>query len=248
MFRFRLSSAKAWRNVITAISALVDEAVFNLDPEVLRVRAMDPSHVAMVDLEWRKEAFDEYACDKPASLGINVNDMLKLLRRVGEDEVLDLNLDEASARLFLKFSGKYVRTFSIATLDIAGEEIPTLKVAFNTKARLTTKCLLQTVEDAATISDNIRFEATPEKLTMGAQGDLGTFSVDLDKASEALLDLQVKEPSKATFSLNFLSQIVKAAAPSSDFVIIEFSTNIPIKLSFEIPQGRLEYVVAPYIE
>lgn len=248
MFRFRLSNAKAWRNAIMAISALVDEAVFNANPDGLRVRAMDPSHVAMVDLEYRKEAFDEYACDKPVSIGINVSDMLKLLRRVGEDEVLNLDLDESAARFSLRFTGKYVRTFSTSTLDLTGEEIPSLKVTFNAKARLTTRCLAQTVEDAATVSDNIKFEAAPEKLTMGAQGDLGTFSVDLDKASEALLDLQVKEPSKAAFSLNFLSQIVKAAAPSSETVTVEFSTNIPIKLSFEIPQGRLEYVIAPYIE
>jgi DNA polymerase III sliding clamp (beta) subunit (PCNA family) len=38
----------------TAISILVDEATFKIDPDGLKLRAMDPSRVAMIDFEWPK--------------------------------------------------------------------------------------------------------------------------------------------------------------------------------------------------
>ncbi len=247
-FRVKLADATDWRNMLTAVSALVDEAVFNADSEGVKVKAMDPSHVALVDLEWKSTAFEEYVCDKPVSVGINLREMLKLLRRTGSDESLDLSFDEEAAKLVLKLSGKYVRTFSMSTLDLVGEEIPSVKVAFNAKARITTACLSRTVEDAATVSDNIKFEAKAEGFNMKASGDLGSFTVELNKETEALVDLQVKEESSATYSLNFLSEIVKAASTTSETVSIEFSSNIPLKLDFELLQGKLQYLIAPYIE
>ena len=74
-------------------------------------------------------------------------------------------------------------------------------------------------------------------------------TIELDKGSEALLELQVKEPSKATYNLNYLAELVKAGAATSEVVTAEFSTNMPIKVEFEIPQqGRLLYYLAPRIE
>ena len=57
-----MSDAKLLRDMITAISTLVDEATFNITPDNLKLRAMDPSRVAMIDFEWPKTIFDEYTC------------------------------------------------------------------------------------------------------------------------------------------------------------------------------------------
>ena len=105
------------------------------------------------------------------------------------------------------------------------------------------------MEDALVVSDNVRLEATPEKLIFNATGDLGSVTVELSKDSEAVLSLDIREESKATFSLNYLSEIVKAGAAASDIVDIEFSTNMPIKLNFGLPEEqRLSYYLAPRIE
>jgi len=84
---------------------------------------------------------------------------------------------------------------------------------------------------------------------MNARGDLMGASIELKKGSDALLSLEAKEPSKATFSLSYLSEIVKAAAATSDVVTIEFSTDMPIRLDFKQPyDGKLVYYLAPRIE
>ena len=46
--------------MLAAISTLIEEADFNAAPEGIKLRSMDPSHVAMVDFEWNKSAFQEY--------------------------------------------------------------------------------------------------------------------------------------------------------------------------------------------
>ena len=51
MFKAKMADAKVLKDMMGAISILVDEATFDLTPEGIKLRAMDPSRVAMVDFE-----------------------------------------------------------------------------------------------------------------------------------------------------------------------------------------------------
>lgn len=244
-----MNDARLWKNLIGAIATLVDEASFDADAEGIRLRAMDPSHVAMVDFEWPKTIFEEYVCDEPTQLCINISEMLKLLRRVGGDESINLELEEETARLKMTLKSKYTRVFRMATLEASTEEVPTPKISFNSTVKITTTCMRNAVDDAATVSDHIQFETADDTFIINASGDLGSVTIDVGKESEEILGFEVKEASKAMFSLSYLSEMVKAASNVSDIVTIEFSTDMPVRLNFELPQsGRLQYYLAPRIE
>jgi len=106
-------NARLWKNLLNAIATLVDEANFDANDQGITLRAMDPSHVAMVDFEWPSEMFDEYACDTPLKLCININEMLRLLRRVNADESLVLELDDKTAQLIMVLKSKYFEEYNI---------------------------------------------------------------------------------------------------------------------------------------
>mgnify|MGYP005859690441 FL=1 len=249
MFRAKISDAKLLRDIITAISTLVDEATFNISPENIKLRAMDPSRVAMIDFEWPKTVFNEYVCDQPMKMCVNISEMLKLLRRTGKDESVELSLDEKTGRLNVGIKGKYERTFNMPTLEAAEEEVPTPKITFNVRVKATTEGLHQAIEDVQLVSDHVRIEVDNEKMTMRATGELMGAVVELKKGSDALLDLEAKEPSKATFSLSYLSEIVKTATATSDIATLEFSTDMPIRIDFQQPkEGKLTFYLAPRIE
>ncbi len=59
MFKIIIPDSKTWKNLMSAISALVEEATFDINSEGLKLRAMDPSHVAMVDFQYPSSAFQE---------------------------------------------------------------------------------------------------------------------------------------------------------------------------------------------
>ncbi len=249
MFKASVSDAKLWKNLLAAISTLIEEADFNATPDGIKLRSMDPSHVAMVDFEWQKTAFEEYTCQEPTKIRVNIASMLKLLKRVGSDEILEMLYDEKTRKLNLTLKGKMMRKFTIPTLDPAQEEVPTPKITFNSKVKLTTSTLRDIIDDVQAVSDNVRLETTPEKLIAAATTELSSAVIELEKASEMLIELDVKEPSKATFNLNYLSEITKAGASAAEIVTVEFSSNMPIRLEFDIPQqGRLSYYLAPRIE
>ena len=249
MFKASVSDAKLWKNLLAAISTLIEEADFNATPDGIKLRSMDPSHVAMVDFEWQKTAFEEYTCQEPTKIRVNIASMLRLLKRVSSDEILEMLYDEKTRKLNLTLKGKMMRKFTIPTLDPAQEEVPTPKITFNSKVKLTTSTFRDIIDDVQAVSDNVRLETTPEKLIAAATTELSSAVIELEKASDMLIELDVREPSKATYNLNYLSEITKAGASTSEIVTVEFSSNMPIRLEFDIPQqGRLSYYLDPRIE
>jgi len=249
LFRLKMSDVKLLRDVLTAISTLIDEGTFNLSPEGIKLRSMDPSRVAMVDFEMQKTAFEEYVSDQNGKICINLGELLKLLKRAGRDEDIEILLDESTGQLVITIQGKYMRRFRMPTLEAMEDEVPTPKVTFNAKVTLTTDGLRQSLEDVALVSDHVRMETDGEKFMMSGKGDIMGANIELEKGSDALLSLEVKEPSKATYPLSYLSDIVKAASATSDVVSLEFSTDMPVRLDFKQPyDGTLVYYLAPRIE
>ncbi len=249
MFKVKVSDAKLLRDAVTALSTLIDEGTFNIDSNGIRLRAMDPSRVAMVDFTMQKTVFDEYGSDEDTKICLNLSELLKLLKRAGKDEAVELLLDEKTGQFVITVRGKYTRTFRMPTLEASEDEVPTPKIAFNAKVTLTADGFRQSLEDVALVSDYVRVETDGEKVTMNAKGDIMGANVELKKGSDALLSIEVKEPSKSAFPLSYLSEIVKAAAATSDIVTLEFSSDMPIRLDFKQRyDGTLVYFLAPRIE
>ena len=249
MFKATMNDARLFRNLIGAISSLIEEADFNASPDGIKLRSMDPSHIAMVDFEWPKTAFDTYECTAPTKLRLSVSNLLKLLKRTKSDESIEVIYDDANKKLNITLKGNIVRKFITPTLEPSTEEVPTPKVPFNARVKITAASLRDIIDDAQSISDNVKLEVTQEKFVVRAAGELTSALIELDKGSDAILELDVKEPAKATYNLNYLGEIIRAGSGASEVTSLEFSTNMPIKVEFEMPQqGRLLYYLAPRIE
>lgn len=234
--------------MLAAISTLIEEADVNAAPEGIKLRAMDPSHVAMVDFEWNKTAFQEYNCLQPTKIRLNISDIVKKLRGAGS-EPLEMSYDEGTRKLGMVIKGKWKTTFTLPTLDPGNDEVPTPKIAFNTKIRMISSGFKDIIDQIQTVSDNVRLESTPEKFVAEAITELSGAKIELEKGTDVLLELEVKEACKATYNLNYLAEIAKAGSMASELVTLEFSSNMPVKLEYEMPQqGKLLYYLAPRIE
>src|SRR5438552_15128124 len=99
------------------------------------------------------------------------------------------------------------------------------------------------------IRNNVKLEVSPEKCIVRATGELSSAIIEMDKGSDAILELDAKEACRATYNLNYLGEIIRAGSGASELASLEFSTNMPIKAEFDMPQqGRLLYYLAPRIE
>jgi proliferating cell nuclear antigen len=243
-----LADSKIWRNIIESISTLVEEGVFIADPTGIRLRAMDPSRVAMVDMELPKTSFDSYECTEEVPIGVNFDDMKNIMKRTGGNEKLELEKLEKEARLKIRFKGKTSRTFSLPLLDLGKEELSVPRISFLATVKLPASTLMDAIKDAEVVSDFVKITAEDERLRVTASGDRGEVEVEITKDSGELLSIELKESAHALYSLTYLSKMM-VASDLSDIAILMFSTDMPLRLDFNLPNGgRIVYYLAPRME
>ena len=246
--RMVFSDARQWRYLVDTFSTLIDEACFIVSPEGVKLRALDPSRIAMIDFFLPPEAFEEFECTEATRLGVNFDDFKKIMRRGKSKDRLELELGESGRRIKIRFLGRAIRTFSLGLLDLGGEELPLPKVPFTVRAKVLSDTMKEALKDAEIVSDYVRLEGSEDKLSVKASSDRGNVEVDFTPESGSLIELEVKEPSSASYSLDYLSDMMKASA-ISDILTIEFATNKPLALTFDLPGGgRLTFFLAPRIE
>src|SRR3989454_8536207 len=90
--------ADVLKEVVDVVSTLVDEAKFNVGKDSIIVKAVDPAHVAMVDLSLDRGAFEAYKADE-GELGIDMDKMKEILRLAKAREAIALRHDENKNRL-----------------------------------------------------------------------------------------------------------------------------------------------------
>jgi proliferating cell nuclear antigen len=248
LFEAELSNVEPLRNLIKAISVVVEEGSFRVDEGQMRLLAMDPSHVAMVDFELPKEFFDRYSAEGEVRLSMNMRELLKFLDRVERGEQLKIRLDEEQSRVILECRrGGHIRTFTLPLIEPMEEEVPSPKIFFKSSARLLTQSLRRAIRDASLVSEHVRIEMTSKELRIQASGEAGSVSSVWEMGADDLLELKAQEDSRATFTISYLQDMINAAAMSSEVTSIELSTDMPIKMNFELPQGKLIYYLAPCI-
>ncbi|MBN1683074.1 proliferating cell nuclear antigen (pcna) [Candidatus Bathyarchaeota archaeon] len=248
MFEVEISRIDPLRNLIKALSVIVEEGTFIMNEAQVKLLAMDPSHVAMVDFELPSEFFDKYKCEGEPRLSINIKEFLKFLDRVDRDEDVWINLNEEKARLIINCRrGGHNRRFEMPILEPLDEEVPQPKIFFKAKARIITNSLKMAIRDADLVSEHVKVAVEGETLKISATGDMGSASSEWEKGSDDLIELKSEEDSSATFTLSYLNEIVNAAGNSSEVATVELSTDMPIKMDFELPRGKLVYYLAPCI-
>ncbi|MEM4576781.1 MAG: proliferating cell nuclear antigen (pcna) [Candidatus Nezhaarchaeales archaeon] len=248
MFKAVFRDARLWYRIVEALSSLIDEGTIKISEEGLRLRAMDPSKIAMIDFEMPRDAFDEYQCDGEMTIGLNFDELNKIVKRGSAKEKVQLEVPPGSARLKVILKGKASRSFSIPLIDLEYEELPTPTLSFNVKATVMADTFEEALKDVELVSDYVKLEGRPNAIVVRGQSDKGEVEATLTAETGALLELDLKEESVASYSLEYLMDMLKANK-AAEVATLEFSTNMPLSLTFPIPGGgTIRYYLAPRLE
>jgi len=243
-----MSRSQEWKAVAGAVKTLVEEATFDATTEGLTFRAMDPSHVALVDLLMPNSSFEKYEVDKPFKFSLRVEDMVKLIGRSDTKDSIEIAAgEEEDIKVTLK--NGYKREFSVHLIESTGGAAPLPKLDFDVRTTLTKNIFEKLLSDISVVSDQVTIQASKEKLSFSGKSDVGKADIYLGKSDADVIDLEVGSESKATYSIDYLLGISKAMTGVSDTLIAEFSTKKPIRLEFKLNEqgARIHYFLAPRV-
>ncbi|OGS44215.1 MAG: proliferating cell nuclear antigen (pcna) [Euryarchaeota archaeon RBG_13_57_23] len=236
--------ADTLKEVVNVISTLVDEAKFTLNAEGLTIRAVDPAHIAMVDLKLGKEAFEEFKADE-SEIGLDIDKLNQFLKLARADDIVEIKHDEDKRRLNIVVGDITRRMSLIDTTGMSDPKVPSL----NLPAKLTVKVddLVQGIKASETVSDHIALVASQESFEMTCEGDLD--QVSWKKSKKDLEELDTPSSVRSLFPLEYFANMLKAVSSGSS-VTMFLGNDYPVKVEFKIAggKGEVSYLLAPRIE
>ena len=119
MFKARIK-ADSLKEFIGTVGSLVDEAKINVSEDGLQVKAVDPSHVAMIEANLMKSAFDSFEVSD-IQMGLDIDKFKSVLTMAGKDEMVILEKDDELNRLVVNI-GNLTRAMPL--LDTSGMPDP----------------------------------------------------------------------------------------------------------------------------
>ena len=245
MFKADLKDPKLLKHSIDAISNMVDEVGINVTENGMTLRAMDPAHVALVDFELKKDAFDKYEVSETLVLGIDLDRLNTILKRAGADDKIRLELDSEKNTLKIRLKNASTRTFNLPLIEVSEEELKVPDLDFPCVVEINSKIISEGIKDAEIVSDHVILKIDEENLYIIARGDLG--NVEVKAAKDEAISFEVRQDTKSMFSLEYLKDMIKAS-DIADTVKISLGDNIPVKMDFLSSEIKLSFLLAPRIE
>lgn len=245
--KLSLTKPQYLKDSIAIISELVTEARFNVTSDGLTLIAMDPANVAMVVFKLLSSSFAEYNLNKDVDIALNLNNLKQVLRRIGSNDIVTLELEDES-KLKITVKGKTTRRFMlpIIELDEREQRIPNLQFPYTIMMPADT--FVEAVEDAGVVADSLSIIGNPKKITIAAQGDLSNVEVDIAAGDDVEITVEGEDTVKSKYSIEYLKKIVSGARVS-DSVKLQLSKDYPLRIEFvEKDALQLSFVLAPRVE
>jgi proliferating cell nuclear antigen len=244
---------------LRAVAVLVKEIDISVTPEGLKMRTMDPAHVAMVDHVLARTNFEEITASNSV-FRINLEQAIKAWPKFSKKQSRDTRctctLDEETHELIVRFDGPAgASELTLPTMDPdSTEALPLPKINFEVYVRLTASVLHQAIDQTVRISDTVRLSADKEKVTLESGAECSKSQITLTSGDQIaeLKNSSTLEP-RTTYNINYLKRITAALKVIADCVVIEWSKNTPLKIwvydgkDSNFPEG-LTFMLAPRIE
>ncbi len=246
MFKIQLENAQNFKKCVNTLNTLIDEGKFKINEEGIRLRAMDPSQIAMVSFYMPKQAFREFEVEED-EIQLNLNDLNDRTKTARSSDSLNLELDESSSRLKIDFQGKVEREFDLPLLNLSENGVNEPSIDFDTEIKINGSTLKDILSDANLVASHVKIISKSDELEVKAEGDKGNLKTTISKDEDVILDYDVNEEQTAIFPIEYLKDLL-VGATSKSIVTLNLKTNNPLKLKYGIGEATLTYYLAPRVE
>merc|ERR1712187_391030 len=204
-----------------------------------------------------ESAFAEFKCDRPTSLGMNVDSLSKIFKMCGPNDSLKLRWQNDADTLNFQCESSdddRIADFDLKLMQIESEHMEIPEQHYKVVVKMPSGEFQKICRDLKEFGETMTVKADKEGITFSVQGDVGAGNVMLkpresDKPEEKV-SLSVQEPVTATFALRYLVNFAKAA-PLCGTVELGLGPDAPLLVKYNIEtgdNGYMQFYLAPNID
>ncbi len=224
---------------VELLSELVTEVKFKLSNSGMGVTAIDPANVAMISFFLSKEGFSQFEVENEI-LGVNLDDLKKILKRAGAKSSLILSREEN--KLCIEIQDRIKRNFTLNLIEIDKEDKEMPNLEFSAKVEMNSLDLIDAVEDCAVVADACSFIIEEGKFIIEAK------NLNSARAEFSGDEANIKaENCKSRYSLEYLQKFIKGSK-LCEKTILNFADDHPLKMELRIENMEISFILAPRVE
>lgn len=245
MFATQTSGSDDLKAIISAISTLVEEATFVATAEGITFRGMDPSHVALIDISWPNSAFEKYECDDDVKFGVRIDEFSKIIRRADKKDDIRISIEDGKLLVIIGKGKKY----KMRLIESSATDTPLPKITYDAKIVVSSSTFDKILGDVNVVSEYLTISTTNSSGEFSGKGESGEVAITVSMQDDEISEISSEQDSAGTYSLEYLTPLVKAVGGAAGVTTCEFSTAKPLRIEFKVANiGRIHFYLAPRIE
>ena len=147
-----ISKADEIKKVIDVVSSFISEANLRFNEQGISLKAVDQSQIALVDFLIPKKAFEIFKIES-GLVGLNLEELNKVLQRINPTDKLELNLKDSF--LELNVLDEMKRKFTLPLIDVTETELELPKVKYDFELVVPARLVKEALKDAGIFSSSV---------------------------------------------------------------------------------------------
>jgi len=237
----RITKVQPFQSAIRAIANFISEGNFRFNEKGLSFKAIDPSQIVLVSYEAKKEFFERFDVE-PSLIGIDIDELNKVVRRASINDAIELELEDSYLKMTI--IGSLERTFRLPLIDVLEEEPEVPEQDYDATIEIEAKLLQEALKDASLFESSVVFRVENARLFIEARGSQGMLRTEAKQHD--IVKVNAKADVVGKYSLNFLENIVREAEPSEK-ILLELKNEAPMRISYGIGQTKIQFHLAHMI-
>ena len=170
--------SSAFRILVEALKEILTDANMEFDKTGMKIMKMDSTHTVLAHLKLLASDFEYYHCEKPIVLGINMINLFKLIRTIGNDDTLNLYVNDNNLGILgIRIENgekNSVTNYKLNLMEIDEEIIQVPPTTFDSVITLPSIDFQKIVKDMNNLSPEIEIKSYGNKLMFSCKGDFAT--------------------------------------------------------------------------
>lgn len=249
----RSIQGNAIRTLFEVLKEIVHDVSLRIDSTGVKLLTLDGARCALVYMRLRADAFEEYRCEGPFSLGLNMSSMFKLVKTSGSHDTITFYMDSPTANeLGIKIQNaekNSVTDFKLKLLDVDDEIISLPDVEFDSVITMPSLYFQRVCRDMLNISDTMVIKSKGNQLVLACNGDFARQETVIGEADSGMtMSSKTEKDIEGRFSLKYLALFCKAANLSNTIELF-LKESYPLILKYNVASlGELRFCVAPKVD
>jgi proliferating cell nuclear antigen len=258
LFNIQTVQSAAFRILIEALKEILTDTNLIIDSTGVKLIATDNSKIVLIHMKLQSDNFEHYFCKEKIKIGINMNNLFKLIKVMGNNDILSLYLNKNETnKLGIRIDNDLKNTqtlFKLNLLDISDDEIKIPPAEFDTELTLPSSDFQKLIRDMTNIGDCVDIKSVGESLMFECRGDFASQETILkenkDNNNEGLkfsMHSTPDKPIQGIFSLKYLVLFTKCTN-LCNLIHMYIKNDYPLIIKYTVANlGDIKLCLSPNV-